>query len=265
MSHSFFEKGWCRFAHDPVLAGWIESALPAARKAAKAPENREWLRCGGTWFVGVNILPNDTQGAVADGPSISGKACEFIHDVLNLRGFQWDRAQVSVCYPGYPQPSPSESPDAFQFRLRRDAAHVDGLLPEGPARRRHLREPHGFVLGVPMVETSADAAPLVVWERSHEIIRNTFRTLFEGLPSDQWGDVDVTDAYKAARQQIFDTCERVVVHARPGEAYLVHRLALHGVAPWVKTGQREDAGADGRMIVYFRPTTGPMEDWLDAP
>ena len=62
--------------------------------------------------------------------------------------------------------------------------------------------------------------------------------------------------------RIFDTCKRVEVTARPGEAYLVHRLALHGTAPWRDSAE---SGTDGRMIVYFRPETGGLGDWLSAP
>jgi len=38
--------------------------------------------------------------------------------------------------------------------------------------------------------------------------------------------------------------------AAPGQAYLLHRLALHGVAPWADGAE---ASADGRMVAYFRP------------
>lgn len=81
-------------------------------------------------------------------------------------------------------------------------------------------------------------------------------------PAKYWPDIDLTDAYHAARREIFDTCPRVAVHARPGEAYLVHRLALHGVAPWAKDAK---APSEGRMIVYFRPELpGPPGSWLTA-
>jgi hypothetical protein len=33
-------------------------------------------------------------------------------------------------------------------RLVSDAAHVDGLLAEGPEKRRYVREPHAYILGV---------------------------------------------------------------------------------------------------------------------
>ncbi|MGI9465267.1 MAG: hypothetical protein ACR2OM_15090 [Aestuariivirgaceae bacterium] len=259
---AFFEDGWCRFGHDCELADWIERTLPAARASVAAPENAQWLRCGGTWFAGVNVLPNDGAGAVASGPALAGKVVDFIHQTLGLTQFDWEPAQVSVCYPGYPLPMAAETEAAFKYRRDRDAAHVDGLIPEGPQRRRHLREHHGFLLGIPLVEASADAAPFVIWRGSHKIIRDAFMAFLDGIAPEGWGEVDVTETYKAVRREIFETCERVVVTARPGEAYLVHRLALHGVAPWAPEAM---AGPDGRMIAYFRPQIGGPADWLNAP
>jgi len=188
-------------------------------------------------------------------------AVEYIRDALGLDRFDWDRAQVSVCYPGYPKPWEKESEAAFRFRRDRCAAHLDGLLPEGPERRRHLREHHLFILGVPMAEADPEAAPFVIWEGSHEIVRQWFRRVYDGRPAGNRGDLDVTDSYHALRREIFETCPRVPIRRRPGEAFLVHRLALHGVAPWADGA---GAGPDGRMIVYFRPTMGDAEQWLEA-
>ena len=77
-----------------------------------------------------------------------------------------------------------------------------------------------------------------------------------------WDQIDVTEAYRQARREVFATCKRVVVHGAVGAAFLVHRLALHGVAPWA-AGAR--AGPDGRMIAYFRPPMpGGVVGWLAA-
>ena len=262
VKQTFLERGWCRFPYDPVLAGWADNALPAAREAVRAPENARWLRCGGTWFAGVNVLENDGRGAVRGGMPLGGQAVDFIHDALGIAGFSWDRGQVSVCYPGYPKPMPSEPETAYRYRLRRDAAHVDGLVPEGPDRRRHLREHHGFILGIPMAEADDCAAPFTVWEGSHLIIREAFREFFDGTAPEDWGELDVTEAYHDVRRSVFERCKRVEIAARPGEAYLTHRLALHGVALW---SEGAGAGPDGRMIVYFRPEWGGPQDWLNAP
>lgn len=258
----FSEKGWCRFKYDKTLSQWISHALPCARETVTAEQNAQWLRCGGTWFAGVNVLPNAPDGSVCTSGAIQGEVIDFIQETLGLDGFDWDQAQVSVCYPGYPQPMPGESEMAFAYRRDRDAAHVDGLLPEDPHRRRHLRESHGFIVGIPMVDFSPGAAPFVVWEGSHELIRETFTEVFQGIPVGQWGEMDVTAVYHDARRKIFECCKRVEVYARPGEAYLVHRLALHGIAPW-QSGAC--ATRDGRMICYFRPEIGGPRDWLFNP
>jgi len=49
---------------------------------------------------------------------------------------------------------------------------------------------------------------------------------------------------------------------RPGEATLLHRLTLHGVAPWAAG---VTAPPEGRIIAYFRPLMGTVQDWLLNP
>ncbi len=257
----FLDRGWCLFPEDAELGRWIAHALPVARACVADPANRRWLRCGDTWFAGVNVLEVSPAGALADGPPLAGQAVSFIADRLGLSGFSWGPGQVSVCYPGYPRPMNGESEKAFGYRRNRDAAHVDGLHAEGPERRRHLREHHAFLLGIPMVPAGEGASPFVVYEGSHHLFRETFASVYGQLAPHDWGNVDVTQAYQETRRQVFARCRRVEVAARPGQAYLVHRLALHGMAPW-RPGAA--AGPDGRMIVYFRPETGDPEHWLDA-
>lgn len=262
----FREKGWCKFPHDKHVADWIASALPYARAAVTDPDFAEWHRYEGTWFAGVNALPNDAAGAVPDGPPVSGQAVDFIRDALGLadlgKSMPWDRAQISVCYPGYPKPMPGESKAVFDFRRNRDAAHVDGLLREGTDRRRRLKEYHAFIFGIPLVEYSKDAAPFSLWEGSHLIFGDWFRETFADLPSERWGEIDITDEYQRTRSKVFETCRRVTVHAKPGEAYLAHRQILHGMATW---GEKAEAGPDGRMIAYFRPALTDSARWLASP
>jgi hypothetical protein len=264
----FFERGWVAFPPDAALTAWVAAAAPLAAEIASDPAARAaWLRCGGTWFAGVNILPNGPDGAVpARGvPPLDGAAMRFVADVLGFPRVRLDRAQISVCYPGYPQPWEGESETAFRFRARRDAAHVDGLLrEEGPegGRRRRLGETHGFILGIPLSASHPDAAPFVVWERSHELMRRAFRARLAGIEPERWGREDVTETYQEARRAAFETCARVAVTVPPGGAYLVHRLALHGVAPWT--------APDGppRAIDYFRPDPDPgagPQWWLERP
>ena len=241
---------------------WVSQALPCARETVTARQNAKWHRCGGTWFAGVSVLPNASDGSVSGSGALQGQVIDFIQESLGQNDFDWDRAQVSVCYPRYPQPMPAESEVAFAFRRDYDAAHVDGVLPEGSDRRRHLRETHGFIFGIPMVDFGPGASPFVVWEGSHEVIRDTFTQIFQGIPADQWGEMDITGVYRDVRRKIFQCCKRIEVYARPGEAYLVHRLALHGMAPWKRGAQ---ATGDGRMICYFRPQIDDPKGWLFNP
>ena len=247
-------RGWTRFGWDSRTARWAEAAYAAGRKALEDPDLEHWYQCENTWFVGVDALPNDATGALGD-IALEGAAIEAI-----TSGFgpmpALHRAQLSVMFPGYPKPRTGEGDAAFRYRLKRDSAHVDGLLAEGLARRRHLREPHAWILGLPLTDSHPDAAPLVVWEGSHIVMARAFRAAFAGHAPESWGDIDVTEIYQAARREVFETCARVPVHARPGEAYLIHRLALHGVAPWTAPD------APGRMIAYFRPEVALWADWL---
>lgn len=261
-ARQFFERGWCSFEHDPLLLGWARAALPGARAARNNPEQAKWLRYGGTWFAGVNALANDADGGIDDSGPLRGRAIDFIAAELGLAGFAWDRAQVSICYPGYPQPMPGESPARLNYRRNRDAAHVDGLLREGVDMRRHLREHHAFILGIPMVDFDPQASPFTIWEGSHEIMRASFVERFAGIAAENWGEEDITDTYHRARERAFEECRRVPIYARPGEAYLAHRLSLHGTAPWAENAQ---AGPDGRMICYFRPPVLGAGEWLRSP
>lgn len=259
---AFLARGWVRFARDPAIAAWAEAARAPALALTRAPDAE--FRCDGTWFPGVNTLPNDAAGAIAGQvPPLAGAPLDFAEQQLGLGAHALDAAQISICYSGYPRHGAEETEAAYRYRLNRDAAHVDGLLREKPSRRRRLGEAHGYILGLPLVETAAAASPLVVWEGSHEIMRAAFRQTLGDLPPGRWGERDVTEIYQETRRRVFETCRRVAIPAQPGESYVVHRLALHGVAPW-----RAAADAAPRSIAYFRPNPWPDADfgwWLDRP
>lgn len=255
----FRSRGYLRFPASPGLLRWAGAARVAGLAAMADPAQAKWWRHRRTWFVGVDALPNDADGVVPGGPPLTGEAIRFVTQHLGFAG-PWHRAQVSVCRPGYPQRDDGESDTQHRFRRDRDAAHVDGLHAEGEARRRHMREFHDFILGLPLGDASAEASPLVVWEGSHLIMQEMFRTVFANVAPQAWEDVDVTDAYHATRRRAFAECPRVTLPATAGEATLVHRFALHGVAPWAPGAT---SSAEGRMIAYFRPETKDRVKWLE--
>ncbi|MGX0878871.1 hypothetical protein ACSSV4_003574 [Roseovarius sp. MBR-154] len=263
MVEALLQKGWACFPPEPALRDWAEVAREVALARIAEPEERaQWLQCEGTWFVGVDTLPNDAQGRVdGSAPLVGGAlaAATAIYDRLPLH-----RGQVSVIYPGYPRPRKGEGEAAFRYRQKRDAAHVDGLLAVGDARRRMLRERHAYILGVPLTQAGPGASPMVVWEGSHHIMRRAFAGALEQVVPRDWGTVDLTEIYQAARREAFETCARVPLPAGPGAAYLVHRMALHGVAPWEAEAK---APPEGRMVAYFRPEfeDSSRADWLHLP
>jgi hypothetical protein len=215
---------------------------------------RQWLQCQDTWFVGVDALPTAPDGSIGGVP-LAGPAIDFLAPLPPLH-----RAQLSITYPGYPRPRDGENDAAFAYRKNRDAAHVDGLIADGPDRRRTIAEPHAFILGLPLTACGAGASPLVVWEGSHDIMRAAFVAALAPHAPEDWGHVDITDAYVAARRQVFDACQRVELPAQPGEALLLNRMTLHGVGAWHPSAT---APPEGRMIAYFRPPAArSVESWL---
>lgn len=250
---TFNKRGWVNLPYNPELEQWAKHTRPLAVKAAKHPENRaNWLRSQGTWFVGVDVL-NDYIPLT--GPTL--KAAQY---AMGQDHFDWGKGQISTCYKGYPKQDKNETSGMFNYRCNRDFAHLDGLKAVGPNRTRKMDEFHGFILGIPLNETPAKAAPFVIWEGSHLIFRDMLATAYAGISPENWQHTDITEIYQKTRTEIFKTCKRVELHARPGEAYIAHRFALHGMAAWDKGLDGPD---EGRMIAYFRPYwQGNLQGWL---
>lgn len=253
----YLDNGYIHFERDESVLAWVESSITTARLAVADKENQHWFRYGNTWFVGVNVLNNDENGRVSGGPPLLGKAVGFIESFSTTRKLSLDRAQISVCYEGYPQPSSLETDAAYGYRLRRDAAHVDGIMREG--KDRYLVEYHHYIFALPMVECSHDAAPFVVWRGSHRIIQKALIAYLADYPSEQWRSVPISEVYNQARKEVFASCDRIEFDLNPGQAFVGHRHLLHGTAPW---GASAEAGPDGRMICFFRPENLPLEQWV---
>ncbi len=242
-------QGWAVLGPDPRIATWADAARRLALETLAARQE-DW-RCGGTWLVGVDALPNDPTGAVP-GADFPWGALPLVPEALHP-------AQLSVIKPGYPQPSPSETEPAYRYRLIRDAAHLDGLLLQ-PGGARLMQEPHHWVLGIALNDCDAGASPLVVWDGSHGVMRAAIAAALAAHPPEDWGKVDLNPAYQDARRQVFASCPRRVLPIKPGQATLLHRHTLHGVAAWQPGA---NAPSEGRMIAYFRPQMASVRRWLD--
>ncbi len=251
----FAQRGWCKFDADQAILAWVETALPYAQTCLNEPEMQHWWRYQNTWFVGVNCLANDIGGSLENGPAIGGAAIDFIQQELSHRlSNHLDRAQVSVICPGYPKASSRDSDSAFRYRQQRDAAHVDGLLKEG--KERYAREYHAYILAIGMNDSDAAASPFVVWDGSHQVIQQALSRELSGFPADNAANRPITDCYQEARKRIFETCQRVQVPLKQGEALVAHRLLLHGTATW------QSNQSFPRMLCFFRPQTMGLSQWL---
>ena len=250
MEADLAQRGWVILPPEPATLAWAAAAGDLARAALDDPDLRaRWLVCEGTWFVGVDALPTAPDGA-AGGTPLAGRLAAALAPMPPLHP-----AQLSAVFPGYPRPRAGEGAAAFRYRRDRCAAHVDGILAEGPERRRHVREPHAWVLGIGLSDAAADAAPLTVWDGSHRVIGAALRARLHGHPAPE--AVDVTDAYTAARRCAFQTCPRRALPLARGAAVLLHPHLLHGIAPW------SAAPGPPRMTAYFRPAhPGGVAGWL---
>lgn len=257
----FDTRGYAIFAPEPATLAWVAHARTEARAALQDPDLAHWYECEDTWFVGLDALANDAQGRLAGSAPLSGAAVDFI--TAQYGGWpDLHRAQLSGVFPGYPRPRTGETEAGFRYRLNRCAAHVDGVLGVGQPKRRFVKEPHAFILGIVLTNADEAAAPLVVWDGSHRIMQAAFHKAFEAADQGCPADLDVTEIYQSARREVFETCQRVALHGPVGTAFVVHRMALHGVAPWAPEAK---ADPEGRLIAYFRPPMpGGARAWAAA-
>ncbi len=244
------DGGFIQFDATEETRAWAAAARAAAGPVLADPEMRaKWMRHGQTWFVGVDALPNDDTGAIGGVPFVGP------WDGM-IPGLPLHPAQVSVIYSGYPIRDERDTDKEHNYRLKRDAAHLDGLIGEGPQKRRHLREPHAYILGVALNDCSA--CPLVVWPGSEIIMREALTVAFAGLPPSMWPDVDLTEIYTDARAEVFECCERVELPMSVGQSVLLDRMMIHGTAP----EGRCQPPKEGRMIAFFRPIAPDIRAWL---
>ena len=257
---SFDQNSWVVFDQDKAMVDWANEARKSVKKnlSSKVIDKKQ-LRCGDTWFVGVNFLENNWSGTIGN-VAFNGGAVKAILQRYKELFDEWDKAQVSICFQGYPKKNESETEASFNYRKTHFGAHVDGILPVGKPKRRYAKEHHSFIFGVPLVHYNDSAAPIVVWEGSHHIIRNFLVKKLSSTPSNLWEHEDITKIYNEARREVFLKCKQKQIVVPVGGSYLLHRLALHGVLPW---GEKGDSDKEGRMIAYFRPLLNQSRFWLN--
>jgi hypothetical protein len=258
-SQHFNTKGWTIVPYDHALRKWAKSVQPVAENLIRDSELSErWLRCDGTWFAGVNVLPNDKRGAIEahDVPPLpQTEFCDILSSFLGIGDISWDFGQVSACYPGYPRISADETIASFNFRKNRDNAHVDGLLKDEKTGARYPGEFHAFVVGIPLDTYPQGSSPMVVWDGSHRIIQKYMQDTLAEIPMKDWSEIDITQGYQQKRKECFEQLPRTEISVPQGSAYILHHMALHGIAPWVAP-----EGAPPRIIVYFRPDLNILTD-----
>ncbi len=255
------QNSWAVCEPDKRMLTWIRNAKNTAQQKLKVDGfDKTQLRCGGTWFVGANFLDNDSFGTL-NKVRLEGMAIEAILERYGRLFCEWDRAQISICYPGYPKPSKQETAAAFSFRKNSFGAHVDGILPIGNPKRRYAKEYHAFIFGIPLEDYNQFAAPVVVWEGSHRIIRTFLSRVLLQNGVEKWKNLDITQIYAEARKEALSKCKKKIIHVPLGGCYVLHRLAVHGIMPWKKRGNSE---AESRMVAYFRPILKDSQFWLDS-
>jgi hypothetical protein len=253
--NEFERKGWIKFEYDQRIVRWAKVANSKIIAKQKNKENFEnGLTCQGTWFVGVDALDNNLDGTLDEVP-LQGPF-ENLMKRSKVHGLH--PAQVSIIFEGYPKPRDQESESSFNFRLKRDAAHIDGLIADFPGGPRKLKEPHAYVLGIPLNQVPKGASPVVVWEGSHHLISEAFERFFLNRTPHEWRDIDIREVYFETRKSIFKKCIRRILHANVGESYMVHRLCLHGISPW---NSKIKNLYEGRRIAYFRPELKDIANW----
>ena len=260
MWDSYNRLGWKVFNHDPKIVDWAQEAKSRTiSKLCSRQLAKHDLRCGGTWFPGVRFLDNNDLGALGS-TKLEGNSVGQISKKFGKFFKFWDPAQISVIYPGYPKRVESESENAFKFRKEKFGSHVDGVIPIGKSRKRFIKEFHTFIYGISISEFDELAAPLIAWEGSHHIFRSALEQVLKHLEPTSWPDLDITMCYNEVRKHIFKKCKPRVIWVPIGGSFIIHRLCLHGVAPW---GDGAFSEPSGRMIAYFRPNLIDSGHWSD--
>tara|TARA_B100000902_G_scaffold171834_1_gene166099 strand:+ start:425 stop:1258 length:834 start_codon:yes stop_codon:yes gene_type:complete len=266
------KNGWSFLNVDSIHYEWtIEAKKQLETKFHQKLFDFKNFRCGSTWFVGTNFLDNSSNGNI--GAKLMSK--KIFNNILKKFGPNikyWDKGQVSICWPGYPKKDEKETEQSFNFRIKRFASHIDGIIPFGSRKRRFAKEFHAFILGFPIQNNCLDCAPLVLWEGSHKIFRKFFKEIYEGITSNKISSIDITELYNEYRKKVFTNCEVKKIVPQFNQPFLLDRHILHGIHKWKeknnvkfnsKNNRPLNSISDGRITIYFRPVFFNPLDWVN--
>jgi hypothetical protein len=97
------ETGFVQFDRTDEVAAWAATARAAAGDVLTNPQP-EMQRLGGTWYVGVDALPNDERGTL-NGTPLRGPWDGMIPGLhCTLRNYLWSIAGFPVVMLGNPMP-----------------------------------------------------------------------------------------------------------------------------------------------------------------
>ena len=248
MADDFFDLGWIRFGADPQVLGWLNASEAAARRSVTDPAFRQWHRCGGTWFAGVNALANDAAGAVAGGPPLGGEAVRFAAALSAGRSTGTgprSRSAIRVIRSRARAKATTPSPTAASATPPMSTAAAGRAgAPPLPARTSPFHPRAAGRSG------GSGGLPFRPLEGSHRMVRETLAGTFGDRPPASWRDIDLTNCITrsgGASSRSAGASSSPPAAARPFCA--PPRPARHRA--W-----REGAAAGERMVIYFRPESG---------
>jgi hypothetical protein len=83
----FGDAGWCIVPKSQAIAQWAKRRVGRQLAQIAKPKMREtWLQCEGTWFVGVDVLDNDSRMARLPGVALPATLAQICRSLSSRAG-----------------------------------------------------------------------------------------------------------------------------------------------------------------------------------